>query len=78
VADDSTDNEECYTVVNSPRRHQPVQSATQTVGFEHSALPNQTKLNDIYDEQNSSIITEKFNTYQPGRSGAATSRALRH
>jgi len=78
VADDRTDNEECYTVINSPRRHQPVQSATQTVGFEHSALPNQTKLDDIYDEQNPSIITEKFNTYQPDRSGAATSRALRH
>jgi len=78
VADDSTDNGECYTVINSPRRHQPVQSATQTVGIEHSALPNQTKLDDIYDEQNSSIITEKFNIYQPDRSGAATSRALRH
>lgn len=78
VADDSTDNEECYTVINSPRCHQPVQSATQTVGFEDSALPNQTKLDDIYDEQNSSIITEKFNIYQPDRSGAAMSRSLRH
>ena len=78
AADDSTDNEECYTVVSSPSCHQPVQSATQTVGFEHSALPNQAKLDDVYDEQNSSIVTEKFNTYQPDRSGVATSRALRH